>query len=197
MKKLGFNKIGALYIPLLNVRPDYHGKKVGKKLVKVCVEWAIELNWPRLDLYTWPGNIKAVPLYKKCDFFWEKRDDSTHLMNFLPTVLNTEAVKDYFKDIDWYDDSIREIEVTPDGSEEDDYNIYQYKWKTKNHSLAMKFDRRGRGIRMIETDDYLIESILPEYKLPFENKYKINYYIKNKTGKDLNVSIRGLNDKNI
>jgi len=188
---------GALYIPLLNVRPDYHGKKVGKKLVKVCVERAIELNWPRLDLYTWPGNIKAVPLYKKCGFFWEKRDDSTHLMNFLPTVLNTEAVKDYFEEIDWYVDSIREIEVVPDGSEEDDFNTYQYKWKTKSHSLTMKFDRRGRGIRMIETDDYLIESILPEYKLPFENKYKIIYYIKNKTANDLNVSIKGINDKNI
>jgi len=29
---------GALYINLLNVRPDYHGKKVGKMLVLACVE---------------------------------------------------------------------------------------------------------------------------------------------------------------
>ncbi len=87
---------GALYIPLLNVHPSYHGKKVGKLLVLKTVERAVELGWPRLDLYTWPGNTKAVPLYKKCGFFWEDRDDTTHLMNFLPTVLNSPLCKDFF-----------------------------------------------------------------------------------------------------
>ena len=35
---------GACYIPLLNVRPDYHGKKVGKTLVKKIVETSISHN---------------------------------------------------------------------------------------------------------------------------------------------------------
>src|SRR5690554_7555210 len=65
---------GASYIPLLNVRPDYHGNKVGKALLLRAVEEAIAQGWPRLDLHTWPGNLKAVPLYKKCGFFWEKQD---------------------------------------------------------------------------------------------------------------------------
>ena len=63
---------GASYIPLLNVRPDYQGQKVGKLLVLKAVEEACRCPWPRLDLYTWPGNTKAVPLYKKCGFFWEE-----------------------------------------------------------------------------------------------------------------------------
>lgn len=43
---------GALYIPLLNVRVDYHGKKIGKLLLLKAIERSIELGWPRLDLYT-------------------------------------------------------------------------------------------------------------------------------------------------
>lgn len=88
---------GALYIALLNVRPDYHGRKVGKRLVRRAIEETITLGWPRLDLYTWPGNVKAVPTYKKSGFFWEKRDDTTHLMNFIPSVLQTGAVSAFLR----------------------------------------------------------------------------------------------------
>jgi ribosomal protein S18 acetylase RimI-like enzyme len=91
---------GSLYIPLLNVRPDYQGHKIGKKLVLQALEKTVELGWPRLDLYTWAGNTKAVPLYKKCGFFWEDRDDSTHLMNFIPQVLNTALLKPVFEKLD-------------------------------------------------------------------------------------------------
>ncbi|GMQ61167.1 GNAT family N-acetyltransferase [Vallitalea maricola] len=106
---------GASYIPLLNVRTDHIGKKIGKTLVKECVKKAMESKWPRLDLYTWQGNDKAVPVYKKCGFFWERRDGSTHLMNFMPYVMRTEAVKQYFDTFDWYDDSVREIKIESDG----------------------------------------------------------------------------------
>lgn len=36
---------GALYIALLNVRPDYHGRKVGKALVRRSIEETIKLGW--------------------------------------------------------------------------------------------------------------------------------------------------------
>lgn len=188
---------GALYIPLLNVRPDYHGKKVGKALVLKAVDRAVELAWPRLDLYTWPGNTKAVPLYKKCGFFWEKRDDSTHLMNFLPTVLHTEAIKDYFNNLDWYQDSKRVIEVKPDGMKEDDYSHYQYYWEKDGEELRMEFERKGRGLRLIETNDYLISASVDEQELVFGKEYQVAYEIINKSGEDLDIYIKGINDKNI
>jgi RimJ/RimL family protein N-acetyltransferase len=50
------------YVHVLNVRPDYHGKKVGKALVLACVNRTIELGYPRVDIHTWAGNTKAVPL---------------------------------------------------------------------------------------------------------------------------------------
>ncbi|WP_026907179.1 GNAT family N-acetyltransferase [Paucisalibacillus globulus] len=188
---------GALYIPLLNVRDDYHGKKIGKKLLLTALQEAIHLKWPRLDLYTWAGNTKAVPLYKRCGFFWEDRDDTTHLMNFMPTVLHTEAVRDFFCDASWYDMSTREIEVKPDGRVENDFHYFEYSWEKENESLRMEFERTGRGIRLIETNDYAISATVENHALVFGNQYTIQYAIRNKSGKPLHLDLTGINDKNI
>lgn len=188
---------GASYIPILNVRPDYHNKKVGKALVLKAVEQACQCQWPRLDLFTWPGNIKAVPLYKKCGFFWEDRDDSTHLMNFLPYVQRTEAVAGFFQEADWYADSDREILVQPDGRKENGFEYYEYRWQHQGKSLKMEFERRGRGLRSIETDDWSIAARVEAQNLVFGREYTICYHLVNKTGKPLEVSFQGRDDKNI
>ncbi|WP_246009415.1 GNAT family N-acetyltransferase [Brevibacillus fluminis] len=188
---------GALYIPLLNVRPEYQGQKVGKLLVLRAVEETIKLGWPRLDLYTWAGNTKAIPLYKKCGFFWERRDDSTHLMNFIPTVLQTEAIADTFTTIDWYRDSTRPIEVEPDGRTENRFDYYEYSWQRDDVRLRVEFERRGRGLRLIETDDYLISATVEQAELVFGSRYPVTYRIVNKSGKPLHIKLAGENDKNI
>ncbi|HET7579680.1 MAG TPA: GNAT family N-acetyltransferase [Bacillales bacterium] len=189
---------GALYIPLLNVRSDYHGKKIGKKLVLAALERTIELDWPRLDLYTWPGNTKAVPLYKKCGFFWEEHDESTHLMNYIPTVLATEAVKDFFEKADWYKDSTRKIEVKPDGRKENGFDFFEYSWESEDgEKLRVEFERKGRGMRLIETDDYLISASVENLKRVSGGRYPIHFEVVNKSGKPLNVSFEGIDDKNI
>ncbi len=188
---------GALFINLLNVRPDYHGKKIGKMLVLNAVKKTIELGWPRLDLFTWPGNTKAVPLYKKCGFFWEKRDDTTHLMNFIPTLLNTEALREFFETADWYEDSTRTIEVKPDGRQENKFDYFEYSWEKDGRKLRVEFERTGRGMRLIETDDYLVSATVEDHELIFGRDYKVVYEIVNKSGKPLNVAIKGRSDKNI
>nr|MBP7174828.1 GNAT family N-acetyltransferase [Thermoclostridium sp.] len=188
---------GALYINLLNVRSDYHGRKVGKMLVLECVNRTVELGWPRLDLNTWPGNTKAVPLYKKCGFFWEKRDDTTHLMNYIPTVLKTEALKDFFQDAHWYEDSQRTIEVKPDGRRENGFDFFEYSWEHSGKRLRVEFERTGRGMRLIETDDYLISAEVEQHELVFGRDYEITWHLFNKSGKPLKVELRGKSDKNI
>ncbi|WP_277376147.1 GNAT family N-acetyltransferase [Paenibacillus polymyxa] len=188
----------ALYIPFLNVRPDYHGYKIGKRLILRAIEETLKLGWPRLDLYTWPGNLKAVPAYKKSGFFWEKRDDTTHLMNLIPSVLQTDAVKDYFDNINWYTDSIREISVNPDGREELGFDYFTYEWKNESLSLKMEYERTGRGLRLIETDDYLIKATIPEHhQLPFGVSYPIVYEAINKTGKALTLEIKSVSNTSI
>ncbi|WP_043931750.1 GNAT family N-acetyltransferase [Bacillus sp. EB01] len=186
---------GALYIPLLNVRTDYHGRKIGKLLVMRALERTVELGWPRLDLYTWAGNTKAVPLYKKCGFFWEDRDDSTHLMNFMPAVLNTEAVRNYFAETDWYSASTRTIEVAPDGRKENEFTYYEYSWESGAGILRMEFERTGRGLRAIETDDYLITALVENFKLVSGADYQVRYHIKNKSGKPLTIELNGEDHK--
>ena len=188
---------GALYIPLLNVRPDYQGKKVGRMLLARALEQTIQLGWPRLDLYTWAGNTKAVPLYKKFGFFWEDRDDSTHLMNMIPTVLSTEAIAHYFEELDWYHDSTRGIVVEPDGRKENGFDYFTYSWAKGETSLRVEFERRGRGLRLIETDDYLLSAEIEKLELVFGREYQIQYRIINKSGKPLHVSLQGESNETI
>ncbi|MCD4818688.1 MAG: GNAT family N-acetyltransferase [Candidatus Cloacimonetes bacterium] len=188
---------GALYIGLLNVRDDHHGKKIGKKLVLKAVEKTIELGWDRLDLYTWPGNTKAVPLYKKCGFFWEDRDDTTHMMNFIPIVMKNELVKDYFNEIDWYSNSIRPIEVSPDGCDENGFDYLTYLWKKDGKNLKMEFARRGRGLRLIETDEFMIKATVEYLKLVFGAEYSVKYGFINKTDHPIHIEIKGLSDEKV
>ncbi|TCJ05405.1 GNAT family N-acetyltransferase [Cytobacillus praedii] len=183
--------VDSLYIPLLNVRPDYHGKKIGKMLVMKAVEKTIELGWPRVDLYTWPGNVKAVPLYKKCGFFWEDRDDTTHLMNFIPAVINTPLLKPIFEKVDWYDASIREIEVKPDGLKENGFTYYQYEWKDQQTNACVRFERSGRGISFIETDDYLLELKMADHEVIEEMPQKVELIFVNKTANPVLLKVDG------
>lgn len=184
---------GSLYIPLLNVRPDYHGRKIGKMLVLKALQKTIELGWPRLDLYTWPGNVKAVPLYKKCGFFWEDRDDTTHLMNFIPAVHQTQLLKPAFEKLDWYSSSMREIDVKPDGIKESGFTFYEYLWESGEVFARVRFERTGRGISLIETDDYLLELSMDHHEV-IENEIQ-NFQLKliNKTGVPVSFKAEGNN----
>ncbi len=197
----GFSKYeydeNTLYIRLLNVRYDLHGMSIGRTLVCKSVDRTIELGYPRLDLYTWSGNTKSVPLYKRCGFFLEKRDDSTHLMNFIPGVVNSEVFKEYFNRVHWYRDLKRTIDMEPDGIEENGFVYYEYLWEKENESLKVQFENKSRGIRFIETEDYLIKAEIEDQQLIFGDNYKIKYEVVNKSKKPLTIEIEGVGDKNI
>lgn len=188
---------GALYVEALNVRPDYHGKKIGKALMLKSVERTTELDWPRLDLHTWPGNTKAVPLYKKTGFFWEERDREVYLVNFIPGILKNELVKDFFEYADWYRDSTRKIEIKPDGREENKFTYFTYSWEKDSRHLSMEFARRGRGLRKIDRNEYCVTATVEDLNLVFGRSYKVSYDIINRTDTPLEVNIIGQNDKNI
>ncbi|MEK4872128.1 MULTISPECIES: GNAT family N-acetyltransferase [unclassified Niallia] len=173
--------VGALYVPLLNVRPDLHGKKVGKKLLLHALNVAIEQKWPRLDLYTWAGNLKAVPLYKRCGFFWEDNDKYTHLMNFIPTVRNDDLLNHYLKEMDWYADLQRNLDIKPDGVLENGFTHYEYIWQKEQESVIVKFEKTGRGISSIETKDFQIELTMKNHECIEEIEHQVYLKIKNKT----------------
>ncbi|MCM3361719.1 MULTISPECIES: GNAT family N-acetyltransferase [Bacillaceae] len=189
--------VGALYVPLLNVRPDYHGKKIGKKLLLHALNMAIDKKWPRLDLYTWAGNLKAVPLYKRCGFFWEDNDKNTHLMNFIPTVRNNELINHYLKDMDWYDDLKRNLEIRPDGEIVHGFTHYEYVWQKERESVVVKFEKTGRGISYIETKDFQLELIMENHECIEEIEQQVSLKIKNKGANPISLQARADNDGRI
>ena len=188
---------GASYLPLINVIPEYHGKKVGKALILKVIDDAIASRWPRFDLFTWSGNIKAMPLYKKCGFFWERRNNTVHLMNFIPYLHQSEALIDYLDKVDWYKDSIRVIDLEQDGDERNGFDYYRYDFENKDTKLSMEFEKTGRGLRYIETPDYLIEMSIKEHDLVFDHDYEVDFRIVNKSNKDLEINFKGKDNKNI
>ena len=188
---------GASYLPLLNVVPEYHGKKVGKALILKVLENAIESKWPRFDLYTWSGNIKAMPLYKKCGFFWEKNNTNVHLMNFLPYLYQSEALEFYLSKIDTYNDSKREIKVEHDGEGENGFEFYRYDFENDKTKLAFEFEKSGRGLRYIDTPDYEITMTIENQKQVYGKEYQVQYVINNKRDKALDIRIEGVDNKNI
>ena len=123
-----FSKEPALYLDYLNVRDDYHGEKIGKMFVLKCVEETINRGFPRLDLYTWGGNLAAIPLYKKCGFVWQKAERSTHCLNFIPAVVKNPLLQKYMENIDWYDDNARAIETVPDDIVDGKFIYFRYLW---------------------------------------------------------------------
>ncbi len=184
----------ALFIGLLNVRPDHQGCGVGKALVLRCVDRTRELGYDQLDLYTWPGNTKAVPLYKKYGFFWERREDTTHLMNFIPAVLQTPLLQGFFDDDTWYTCSTRPLDVVPDGRKENGFEFFRYSWNRQGRRLDVEFERTGRGICSIETDDYRIAMSVDYHELVFGQDYSIRFCVENKSGKPLSIRIQGRDD---
>ncbi len=189
---------GVSYIDMLGVDPEWHGKGIGKVLVQKCVLRAAELGYDRIDLFTWPGNTKAVPLYKKCGFFWEKMEmQVTHLMNFIPGLLNNELIKPYFDYFDWYLDSKREIEIKPDGRCDNGFEIYDYIWEKEDKKLQISFEKRGRGIIAITTSDFHISTYTPEAKPVFGTEYPITYRLESFMDEPIEVFLQGENDREI
>ena len=187
----------TLYINTLNVRTDYLGQKIGKALVLLCTERTIELGYPRIDLHTWAGNTAAVPLYKKCGYLWEDRADSTHLVNFMPSILTTALFADFFKKADWYTDAIRAIDTNPDGKQHNKFEIFGYSWAKDGETLTIGYERSGRRMRLIETQDYKIELMAENHELAFGLEYECSFNLENKSGRPLHVKIKGQDDKNI
>jgi|GEM_PF-466840 len=197
----------TLYIPLLGVRPDYKNKKIGKALVLQCVQRTIELGYKRLDLFTWSGNTAAVPLYKKCGFLWEDRPDSVHLTNFIPQIVTTPLFSEFFAHADWYADSTRSLDIAPDGKETNKFELFTYSWEkeirdednkpVETISLSVGFERSGKHLRMIETNDYKIEFMAQDHALAFGTEYDCEFALVNKSGKPLKIEITGRDDKNI
>lgn len=189
---------GVAYVELISVDPAWHGQGIGKVLLNKCVERSVELGYQRLDLFTWPGNTKAVPLYKKCGFFWERMEtQATHLMNFLPGIMNSGYFKPWFTFFHWYDDLKRDLTIAPDGREANGFEFYDYLWVKDGRQLAISFEKTGRGITAFTTEEIAVECRVDQARPVFGSEHRVCFEITNRSRKPIPVQIEGRDDGNV
>jgi len=179
----------AAYVGFLNVSPSYQGKGFGRMLLLRSIEEATKRGVKRLDLNTWSGNMKAMPLYKKTGFFWVPKT-SVYMQNYLPRIFSFPVARDFFnKHPDWYHSFKRELEVKEDDFKLKEMKIFQYEWEEKGDKLRILVDREVRDITGAETNDFEIRCWVEEQEAPSGIPLKIHWHMANKTGRKMSCSL--------
>ena len=187
---------GVSYIPLLNAHPDYHGKKIGKKVLLAALNESIKRGYDRLDLYTWAGNTKAVPLYKKTGFFWVPKTE-VHMQNFLPLIFQNSIARRFFEKHDWYSTFARDLSVKMDEMSFNDRNAYLHEWREGEDFLKVVIDRDCCGISSIETPELYISTRLDTKKPAIGVTHNISWRLKNQTDTPQDVTIRATGEEGL
>jgi len=139
----------AAYIGVFGAHPDYVGKGHGKALILRALQIATDNNLRRVDLNTWAGNLRAVPLYKKSGMFWVP-ETSVYMQDYIPGILNFPLAREFFKKHDWYSSQVRKLELTPDEFKLEEMEVYPYEFSEGKDHLKVWIDRYGRSIIGIE-----------------------------------------------
>lgn len=169
-KAVGFANIvpqpdddGAAYLGLLNSDPAYHGQGIGRDLVRRCIDRCVELGLKRLDLDTWQGNTKAVPLYKKTGFWWGPVQEE--LQNHMPLLLTHPLTKPYFDTTDWYACQKRDLQLGFDEPQRNGVWVFPYRWESELGALRAVFDQRQKKLVELDTSSLLLslETDGPEF----------------------------------
>jgi ribosomal protein S18 acetylase RimI-like enzyme len=172
------------YIPLLGARLSHHGRGVGKMLLREMVRRVTDLGYRELGLDTWPGNEKAVPLYKKTGFNWVP-DTQVDMRNFLPTILSIPEGRAFFAGRDWYDCFERAIEIAPDDVTWNGMKVYPYRFRDGDDYLDLTFDGASGGLTALETPEYAVSCYLPAEEAPAGETFPVTWEIRSKAGRTL------------
>jgi len=179
----------AGYIGFLNLHPKYHGRSLGRRLLFQGVKQAIKFGFERLDIHTWPGNLKAVPLYKKTGFFWVP-GTRVYMQNYIPAILNHPITKRFFeKHPDWYSDFKRDLKIEEDDTKEKGMNVFVYRWEKNGDELRVTVDRESFSIAGIEDDRILVTCWPAEHEAPIGFPQRIKWQIRNKTDRIAQCSL--------
>jgi ribosomal protein S18 acetylase RimI-like enzyme/DNA-binding transcriptional ArsR family regulator len=139
------------YLGLLNSDPEFHGRGVGRDLIRRCIDRCIELGYKRLDLHTWQGNTRAVPLYKKTGFGWGPENEK--LQNHMPLLLSHPLTKGFFERVDWYKGARRNLSLGYDTERRDGALVFPYVWEGEAGTLRAVFDQKAKALVELETPE--------------------------------------------
>lgn len=144
----------ASYVDIINVVPDLHGRGIGKALLLDSVSRSVKYNMNRVDLHTWPANMKAVPLYKKTGYFWVP-DTNVYMQNYMPFLLGRQEFLDFLEGEDWYSCFERALLVEQDVEKtETGREIFTYVFARNDEKFVAEFDKSGRVLSCIESSGF-------------------------------------------
>jgi GNAT superfamily N-acetyltransferase len=169
------------YLDLLNVRPDLHGRGLGKALVLKVIERTIERGYKQLTIGTWAGNTKSVPLYKKTGFFWVP-DTSAWMQNYIPTALGMPIARNFFDRHYWYGCFRRELEIVPDDIQWNGVKVYPYRFEEDGDLFATWIDKQAEAPTAVETNDLYAACIVGKEDIVCGLEQKVKWEITNKKG---------------
>jgi len=133
----------SAYVGYLNVEPSYQRQGFGRRLLRAAVDTAIQEGFDRVNLNTWPGNLQALPLYKKMGFFWVP-ETMVEMVSLIPAVLGHPMFKGFFTQVpDWYSAQVRDLSPKPDILDRDGIRIFQYRFRSGANEVEATVDRRG------------------------------------------------------
>ncbi|MBI2300949.1 MAG: GNAT family N-acetyltransferase [Armatimonadetes bacterium] len=187
----------AAYLGLLNVRPDHHGQGLGKALILAILDRTTALGKQQLELGTWAGNLKAVPLYKKTGFFWEP-DTSVHMRNFIPAALQYPLARRFFERHLWYDCFQRDLAVAPDDVEWEGTKVYPYCFAADGETFTLWIDRHAAAPCAVETDELFASCLVGAEEIVCGLPHTVRWRLINKRGgAPLQVTLLAESDEGI
>jgi GNAT superfamily N-acetyltransferase len=181
------------YIATLNVAPQYQKLSLGRRFLQYYVDRAVEIGSYRLDLHTWPGNLKAVPLYKKCGFFWMP-GTSVHMLNFLPTILTMPATQPFFRQHDWYTSFKRALSQAEDDERWEGMKVFTYRFEAGGEQLTAWVDREARRVTALETGDLFAAALAPSQEPACGMAAALRWRVTNKRSAPMQLSLIATGD---
>ena len=183
----------ACYVTVLGVVPRAKGQKVGKRLLLRALDLAIERGYTRFDLNTWPGNLNAVPLYKKVGLFWVP-ETSVSMQNYLPALARSPLGRAWFKrHPDWYGCFERELAQAPDQETHGGMEVYTYRFREGDDVLTARVDRYGWGLCGVDSTlagrRLAIAARVENHAVLMGIPNAFTLEVTNETGHDLDVAL--------
>jgi len=184
------------YLGLITVRPDHHGQGVGRRLLRRALDRAIKAGFEQVELDTWSGNVKAVPLYKKTGFFWSPAsDDEMH--NLIPTIVRMPLLADFFRRHDWYEVQQRELHLDEDVERWHGIRAFRYRFAADDRRIEVLIDCHAERPTAVETNELAVAAWIGAEDLAALQEHTLHYEVRNKTDGPLSVRLRAKGDAGV
>jgi ribosomal protein S18 acetylase RimI-like enzyme len=178
----------AGYVGLLNVATAFQGRGHGRDLLKAALQHCISLGYGRLDLHTWPGNMKAVPLYKKSGYVWVPESE-VHMENYLPLLLGLPVLADFWAEADWYRAQVRDLSVKEDLYLTGKMRVYPYEFRHGERYVRATIDATAKGLTALETERWRVSCTVDDRRLVVGRPRTVRWEVENRTGRPLSLTL--------